>query len=340
MTPKNTPEISVIIPSFNVEKYIGICLESLLAQTYSNWKAYIMDGGSTDSTYEIIKSYANKDTRFSAFQEKTKNVTQTRNKLLDKINDTDFLVFMDSDDFIHPQTFEAAVYTQEETKSDIVEYRHIRAEVESSPADYVKPLNIETLPLTIIDDLSSFLCRSGRQGQWGSCWNKLFKYSAIKDVRFNEDLSYEDDYFYNTIVNSIAKNKTIIEQEMYFWRKNPLSLTGNLNYPRYIQCAITRMQATWDYFIVGGKVPENKKEEFMQDMVNDFYRMSIKKPLRHIKDKNWQAKLFPVIRDAWLHYINSGIIRPSLLPKRDNLILRLFLSGKYFPAKLLSYISL
>jgi glycosyltransferase involved in cell wall biosynthesis len=335
---EKNPKISVVIPAFNVEKYIGMCLDSLLAQSYANWEAFIMDGGSADSTYDIIKFYADNDSRFHIFKDKTKNVTETRNKLLDKITDTDFLVFMDSDDFIHPQTFEAALYIYNRTKADIVEYKYFRPEAEDTPADYVKPLTIDTLPVTMIKDLNTFLCRSGRQGQWSSCWNKLFNYSVIKDIRFNEDLSYEDDVFFNTIVNSVAKNKAIIQKEMYFWRKNPVSLTGNLNYPRYIQCAVTRMQATWDYFVTGGRVPDDKKQEFMQDMANDFYRMTIKKTIRHIKDKKLQKELFPIISNAWLNYINNGIIKPDLLHITDRMTLKLFLSGKYKTAKVLSYL--
>lgn len=333
-------KISVVIPAFNVEKYIRICLDSLLSQTFTNWEAFIMDGGSTDATYGIISEYAAKDKRFHAFKEKTSGVTETRNKMLDKITNTDFIVFMDSDDFIHPQTFEAALYVQDKTGADIVEYRYIRAEVDSVPSDYVKPFKLSDISFTLIDDLKPLFFRKGRKGHWGSCWNKLFNFNVVKDIRFNENLSYEDDYFYNTIVISVAKSKAIIQKELYYWRKNPLSLTGNLNYPRYIQCAATRILATWDYFVIGKRIPQDSLKEFKRDMTVDFYRMTVKKTLKHLKDSELRKKLFPFIRRTWFEYIQRKILDPSLLPFIDKLVLSLFLKGKYKAAALISFLHL
>ena len=338
MNATTNPKISVLIPAFNVEKYIGMCLDSLISQTYPYWQAFVMDDGSADSTYEIAKSYAEKDNRICVFKEKNEGVTKTRNKLLNKITDTDFLVFMDSDDFIHPQTFEASLYIQNKTSADIVEYNHIRTPIDSKPEDYAEKFSLNKIDFTFTADLSPLLYRSGRQGNWGNCCNKLFRYSAVKDVRFNEDLSYEDDYFYMTMIHTVAKSKATMSKNLYFWRKNPASQTGNFNYPRYIQCAVTRMQATWDYFVAGGRVPDDKKQEFLQDMANDFYRMSIKKTLRHLGSENLEAELFPIIRKAWLDYINKGIINPELLPFLDRLTLKQFLKGKIKAAKFLSYL--
>ncbi len=79
--------INVIIPMYNVEKYLRMCLDSLRNQTYANWRCFLMDDGSTDRTLAIAKSYAEKDDRFQVFTQPNQGAAKTRNNLLDKIGD-------------------------------------------------------------------------------------------------------------------------------------------------------------------------------------------------------------------------------------------------------------
>ncbi len=90
---------SILIPCYNVSKYIEKCLESVIYQTYTNWEILLIDDGSTDGTVEIIKYYAEKEKRIRAFyQKENQGVSAIRNLLL-KESTGDFIIFLDSDDW-------------------------------------------------------------------------------------------------------------------------------------------------------------------------------------------------------------------------------------------------
>ena len=97
------PSISVIIPVYNVEKYLGRCLDSLLAQTWTDWEALCVDDGSRDASGTILDSYAGRDSRFRVVHVENGGASHARNIALDMVGG-EFLMLLDSDDFIHPQT--------------------------------------------------------------------------------------------------------------------------------------------------------------------------------------------------------------------------------------------
>ena len=72
-------KISIIIPAYNLESYIGKCLDSLLAQTFRDFEIYVMDDGSADRTWQILQDYEKKDTRIHAFHQKNAGVSAARN---------------------------------------------------------------------------------------------------------------------------------------------------------------------------------------------------------------------------------------------------------------------
>lgn len=100
------PEISIIMPVYNTEKYVAEAIDSALNQTFENFEFIIIDDWSTDSSRNIIQKYVQQDKRIKAFQNvKNKGVSQTLNKAIQKSN-TNYLVRMDADDIMHPQRIE------------------------------------------------------------------------------------------------------------------------------------------------------------------------------------------------------------------------------------------
>ena len=99
------PKISIIIPSFNEEKNISRCLDSVLNQTFTDFEVLCVDDGSTDKTYEIIEAYSKKDSRIIPLKNPNKGVSSARNFGIDNSNG-EYIGFVDSDDFIQPQMYE------------------------------------------------------------------------------------------------------------------------------------------------------------------------------------------------------------------------------------------
>lgn len=96
--------ISVIVPVYNAEKYIDRCVNSIISQTYGDWELFLIDDGSKDNSLERIKQYEKKDKRIKALHQENQGAGAARNKGLEMVSG-DYVVFVDSDDYIEPDYF-------------------------------------------------------------------------------------------------------------------------------------------------------------------------------------------------------------------------------------------
>ena len=104
----NSPIVSVIVPAYNAEKFVAETIESVLAQTYTDWELIMVDDGSTDQTAGIIKEYANKDARIHYWYQTNGRQGKARNLAISKAKGT-YLAFIDADDLWHPTKLEKQV---------------------------------------------------------------------------------------------------------------------------------------------------------------------------------------------------------------------------------------
>ena len=99
MDSKTNPLVSILVPVYNVEKYIATCLDSLLAQSYPNIEIVLIDDGSPDRSIEICQKYAKKFPNIHVYIYENAGISTTRNRALDHANG-DYYMFVDSDDYI------------------------------------------------------------------------------------------------------------------------------------------------------------------------------------------------------------------------------------------------
>ena len=118
------PAISVIIPIYNVEKYLRRCLDSVLNQTFSDWQAICVNDGSPDNSAAILSEYAAKDSRFKIVNKENGGLSDARNAGMQHATG-DYILYLDSDDFIHPQTMEIAYYLAQRDGADIVSFTYV-----------------------------------------------------------------------------------------------------------------------------------------------------------------------------------------------------------------------
>ena len=113
------PKISIIIPVYNVEKYLRRCLDSVLNQTFAGWQAICVDDGSPDNCAAILDEYAARDKRFAVIHQKNGGLSDARNAGLKKASGK-YVLYLDSDDFLHPQTLEVLNYFADKNNSEMV----------------------------------------------------------------------------------------------------------------------------------------------------------------------------------------------------------------------------
>ena len=326
------------MPAYNVEAYIRDCLDSLIQQSDPCWECLCMNDGSQDGTPAILQSYSQKDARIKVFAQDNQGLTRTLNTLLAKV-DGDYLFFLDSDDCLHPQAFAILRTIIERERVDVAECSICR--VESTPlrceqilytdTDYARPI--------VLSDMSIFLSKKTQKGFWINKWNKLYRMEKIRDVFFSERLTYEDDYFFASQINTRIEAKALIDLPLYYYRKNPNGITGKVNFEKYVSSGINRIQLSYDYFIVGGRVPASYHEDFMSDLANDAYRMIVQKNLRKCRSFRLRRRLFSQASAAICNYTGEGVIQSSYLKPAKRLTLWFCKHNWFWPAQLTVFLS-
>ena len=180
------PLISIIIPVYKVEPYLQRCLDSVVNQTYRNLEIILVDDGSPDRCGAICDEYAAKDKRITVIHQENKGLSAARNAGLD-IARGDYIQFVDSDDWIEPETCSTVLGIAIDYQVDIVCFGFNR--VLSSG---------EFIPKSV--SFSSEIDKSAliRQSVWRCgpirdfVWNKFFLKKLFDDVRFPEGKTYED----------------------------------------------------------------------------------------------------------------------------------------------------
>lgn len=183
---KNTDElISVIIPAYNAEKFIGRALDSLIKQTYYEWQAIVINDGSADSTEEICRDYCSKDERIKLFTKENGGVSQARNTGLEKA-DGKYICFLDADDFVEPLFLETLYNGFIGNNCMISACCYTQNDSEQSPT-------VGTAEKYSIKQAFYLMCRD--KIIYPFIWNKMFLSSVIREncLKFDADLIYGED---------------------------------------------------------------------------------------------------------------------------------------------------
>jgi glycosyltransferase involved in cell wall biosynthesis len=185
-------KFSIIIPVYNVEKYLAECLESVIQQTFKDIEIICVNDGSTDNSLEILTEFAQKDTRIKLINKENGGLSSARNTGLQYAT-CEYIYFLDSDDFIKPDLFENAYNVLKNNDVDCYCFSsEAFTEDEAQNKIYYpnKYLRVKNTGLVKCD--FKILQRSNIQ-----VWNKIFRLSLINKygIRFIDKLLFEDIFF-------------------------------------------------------------------------------------------------------------------------------------------------
>jgi glycosyltransferase involved in cell wall biosynthesis len=196
-----SPEITVIVPAFNAEKYLARCLESVIRQNFSSWELIIADDGSSDRTGEMADEYASKDSRIRVIHLSRKGVSAARNACIDA-SEGSYLAFVDADDYLEPDYLKELFERAEESNADIVQCSFFEdSEGNKTPDAY---------PVDKTYEDADSMMRAFFAGTHGdirdSVWAKLLRREAFADIRFDTGLCiYEDGYYVYQCLRKASK---------------------------------------------------------------------------------------------------------------------------------------
>ncbi len=208
--------VSIIVPVYNVEKYVSKCLESLINQTYENIEIICVNDGSKDSSLEIINKYALKDNRIIVYTKENGGLSDARNYGLTKAKG-DFILFIDSDDFVDLTLIDKCVNKVKEDKSELVvfdmKYIYDDRQEYASGGEFTCSSFSKDRNIIFINN---------------SACNKFIKRELMEGVSFPKGLYYED---LATIPILLSKAKKIskIDEALYFYVQRDASIAHTIS---------------------------------------------------------------------------------------------------------------
>lgn len=209
------PNISILVPVYNVENYLPQCIDSILGQTYKNLQVVLVDDGSPDSSWDVCKAYVSKDSRVEAYHKENSGVANTRNSLLTKVKG-DYMLFVDSDDWIESDMVEALLKIALQYDADVVNCENVINDALCKKVD----TSIELLQQE--EAIKLFLEHKRLRG---SLCNKLIKTSLLHNIRFYRGISLGEDALFCWDILQKANSLVITKQEYYHYRMLDGSLT-------------------------------------------------------------------------------------------------------------------
>ncbi len=221
------PQITVIVPVYKVEQYLPRCIESILAQTFTDFELILVDDGSPDNCGKICDEYASKDSRVRVIHQENKGVSAARNLGIAEAEGKN-VAFVDSDDAIHPQMFELLSFVLEHTDYPFVHcafHRLYDGELEMPPQKY-------KCELSQIQELTS------EQGMlkmmdWKTyghyIWKGLYRKAYIQSISFPLNIRWEDVLWSGEIVGK-AKRFAYVPFDLYTYNMIDTSLTHRLSW--------------------------------------------------------------------------------------------------------------
>lgn len=212
---KSSPLVTLIVPIFNVEKFLIQCINSIINQTYKNIEIILVNDGSSDSSGKIANNFAKDDERISVFHIENKGVSAARNLGINEATG-EYIVFVDSDDYLLPDFIEYMLKITDQTKAEFC----ISTNVFTSE-------NMNQVAIDSIDVYSreQATCAFLYPGIKIGCWNKIFKrdFLVSNNIRFFTELFMGEGLNFITTASQFASKVGVGHRKVYFYR------TDNVN---------------------------------------------------------------------------------------------------------------
>jgi glycosyltransferase involved in cell wall biosynthesis len=238
-----SPSISVIVPAYNVEKYIGRCLDSLIAQTLRNIEIIVINDGSSDSTVSILKNYMKRDKRIVLINCSiaSGNAGTPRNIGICKAKG-DYIGFVDSDDWVESNMFEKLYEKTLDTDVDIVStssfFKHKREEKMVIRLNYIK-INREKS-----NNKDSF-----KSAYFSNIWNRIYKRELVeKHNIYFPRIYFAEDLCFSTACHIFARSTEIVEGAYYHYNYDRPESTTSLRKGEKGFQVISNFQTMRNYF--------------------------------------------------------------------------------------------
>lgn len=284
--------ISVIVPIYNVEAYLGKCIQSIASQSYENLQIILVDDGATDRSGDICDQWAKKDSRIQVIHKANGGLSDARNAGMAVANGK-WVSFIDSDDFISADTLERMFLAATENNCDIAVCNIVRIYDDNSTEPFYQPAS--DLQILSGDTRYDTLYQP-------SVCNKLFRKELLENVCFPKGKYYEDTFVYHILAHR-AKTIALTGHDGYYYLSRRDSILGQ---PVYTDRYFDMIEAVYQrvIYLIDHKVSCAK------DACLSLYAV-VSNAEKHLKRTAENAKNFSQMR-RWYHHAYV-----YLMPRKD-----------------------
>lgn len=260
-------KVSIIVPVYNVEKYLRSCLDSIINQTFKDIEIICVNDGSTDNSLEILKEYSKKDDRIIIINQENKGLSAARNTGIQNA-DSEFIAFVDSDDWIDLEFIEKLYNAAIKNNCDIAAASIIRKREHSQK--YRVHYSEEKVYTTLEEKLN--ICKIPN-----CCyvWNKLYKSELVKNNLFKAGAFYED-VFWTPYVLHQAENLVTVPEINYFYRVNNQSIVKKIQSPKKQEDSYRAKKKVIEFF-KENNIPMSKKTQTLTKKIKYLFNVPILK---------------------------------------------------------------
>lgn len=323
-------KFSVIVPVYNAEKHLRECITSVVTQSYSNFQLIVVNDGSTDNSQIILDEYAVKDSRIKIIHKQNQGPLLARVDAI-KIADSDYCIFIDSDDLLSPCFFEPFIEELEVHDHDIFIYNY---ELMSSNGVTIKKAeSLFTDRSVFVQENKIELYKEVVKAKLNSLWVKAIKtelmqkdptnYSDFANVFFGEDL------LLSLYPLTMAKSIKYIDLPLYKYRMNEDSICRTLN-PKKLNSILTVYQEMYKYVPIWdrkGKLLNYFYLKTYGNTINSFFCTSVLQGSKLIKNTTHQIRMNDKV---YSEYLNFRFTEEFGLTRKQKIIRLLFKYKLYF----------
>lgn len=233
----NIPLISIIVPVYNVEKYLDRCISSILQQSFLDYECLLIDDGSSDNSGLICDKWKTLDIRIKVYHKQNGGLSDARNFGLKKCTG-DYVTFIDSDDWVFPDYLEILYDNLLSTRADISVSLPVRFSTYNESVRFQRSSN--SWKIFSQEDYFRIFFREKGNKTIHYAWGKLYRKALLDDNHFPKGILNEDvEGFFKALLNSHLIVETSRELYCYFINRN--SITGSVFGDNYLS-----LELVWD----------------------------------------------------------------------------------------------
>lgn len=295
-------KISVIVPVYKTEQYLRGCLQSVLAQTYQDFEIICVNDGSPDDSARILQEMSQQDARIQVIYQENRGLSGARNTGM-RYASGEYIYYLDSDDYLHPRTFEILMGIAIATGVDILQPDFVRTEAVYEQAVFASLPEFPSMYVT--EDPLEDYCHKGGIKYCIVC-GKLYKKELLRNHSFVEGLMYEDEVFSPQVLSS-ARSMAVVDVQLLQYFRNINSITAQGVSAKQILAYFTIIRELYSYFKARPAIKSKFRIFKTWELLRDGY-----KDILRLKDKQLQQSLLELMREQ-----TKGLLREGILGYRE-----------------------